>query len=374
MFCAHSSLMKTGENVGRHKVSNKRTAGQAQAESLYHLVMKLNHDNKLPRFTVSSEDLGRVSSMVNCLTLRDERSVAARMESLELTMRRMQDSMMNFQQKPVRVRNVQGSQVQEFQEVRAPPTAPTIPLIVVSDPEVPTFAGVAARAAGLPQQVPRRQVQGQAGGSGAGQGLVLTEQGYVKVRGRSPSLKRGNEWLTAGNQNPKKVKKTVRKTEVGTSSVDFSDLGAAAQAGPIQFYIGNTFGSSEMETIINVLTKSAQNVDKDVKFEVIDVELLTKEQNPRSKCWKVVVPHHCKAIMERPDMFPPGWRHRRFYGSGGGSSRSHKKQRVRSSEELEQEVQEFQNKVQQEQEKERLLVSIGVTAGAPPAGSATLTA
>ena len=369
MFFAQSSLMKStlkpGENVPFHRVTGKRPAGKAQAESLFQLVMKLNHEDKLPRFTVSSEDLGRVSSMVNCLTLRDERSVAARMESLELTMRRMQDSMVNLQQVPTRGRSGQGLQVQEPQGGRAPSSASTAspaPLIVVSGDEVPTFAGVAAKAVGLSQKVLRRQE------------LVVTDKGHVKVRGRSPSQKRGNEWMTAGNPKIKKVKKTVRKTEVGTSSVDLSDLGIAAQAGPIQFYIGNTFGTCDEETITNVLIKCAQNIDKDVKFDVLGVELLTKEDNPRSKCWKVVVPHHCREIMERPDMFPPGWRHRRFYGGGGGGgSRSDKRQKVRSTEEMEAEREALQHGIQQRMEEERLLVSHGVTAGAPPIGSATLT-
>ena len=162
------------------------------------------------------------------------------------------------------------------------------------------------------------------------------------MRGRSPSLKRGNEWLTVGRQNTKKVKKNVRKTEAGTSSVDFSELGAAAHAGPIQFYIGNTFSTCEKETVSNVLKKCAENVNKNVNFQVLDVHLLTTEVNPRSKCWKVVVPHHCKEIMERPDMYPPGWRHRRFYG-GSSAGRSDKRQKVsetRPVEEMEQEVQE----------------------------------
>ena len=52
-------------------------------------MMGLNHNSKLPRFTVSSEDLGRVSNMADSLNLRDERSVATRMESVELSMRHL---------------------------------------------------------------------------------------------------------------------------------------------------------------------------------------------------------------------------------------------------------------------------------------------
>ena len=52
-------------------------------------MMGLNHNSKLPRFTVSSADLGRVSNMADSLNLRDERSVATRMESVELSMRHL---------------------------------------------------------------------------------------------------------------------------------------------------------------------------------------------------------------------------------------------------------------------------------------------
>ena len=383
IYTAHCSLRK-GERVTWHKASGKRPAVHAQAESLYHLVMGLNHKNMLPRFTVSSEDLWRVSSMTESLSLRDERSVAARMESLELSMRRVQDTLVSFQHAPAKggrggQGGLQGPQVQE-KEVQGGGT-PSAPKILVNNQEVTSFASVAAKAAALPQQqqqpAGRRRVQ--AGGQGAGQEVVLTGPGQVNVRGRSPSQKRGNDWLTVGNQNMKKAKKPVRKTDVGTSSVDLSDFGAAAQAGPIQYYIGNTFGSCERETIKTILKKCADSVDKNVKFEVLDVHLLTKEENPRSKCWKVVVPHHCKELMDNPEMFPQGWRHRRFYGrgggGGGGEGRNDKRQKVtetRSVEEMEQEVQEVRETVLEEQEKERLQSGgqPGVTAGAPPDGAA----
>ena len=380
IYTAHCSLKK-GEKVTWHKASGKRPAGHAQAESIYHLVMGLNHNNKLPRFTVSSEDLWGVSGMADSLHLRDERSVAARMESLELSMRRVQDALVSFQQAPARGGRggqvgfqgpkVQGKEVQGGGGI--PP--PSAPVLLVNNQEVTSFAGVAAKAAALPQQqqpAGRRRVQ--AGGQVAGQEVVLLQPGQVTVRGRSPSQKRGNDWLTVGDSNVKKNKKPVRKTEVGTSSVDLSDFGAAAQAGPLQYYIGNTFGSCQKETIKTILKKCADSIDKNVNFEVLDAHLLTKEENPRSKCWKVVVPHHCKELMENPEMFPRGWRHRRFYGAGGGGEgRGDKRQKVtetRTVEEMEQEVQEVRDTVLEKQEKERLQPGgqPGVIAGAPLAG------
>ena len=183
----------------------------------------------------------------------------------------------------------------------------------------------------------------------------------MEVRGRSisPSQKRDREgeWQKVEKQNIRKAKKTIRKTEVGTSAVDFSEIGTAAQAGPIQYYIGNTNGSTEKESIKAILIRCAASLNQNIKFDVIDVDLLTTEPNPRSKCWKVVVPHTCRELMDMPAMFPPGWRHRRFYGGGAPRGiRTDKRQKVtevRTAESIQMEVEEEQNKVQEEQKRSR---------------------
>ena len=71
-------------------------------------------------------------------------------------------------------------------------------------------------------------------------------------------------------------------------------------------------------------------------------------------------------------MFPRGWRHRRFYGGGGGREGrgDQKVAETRTVEDMEQEVQEVRDTLLEEQEKERLqpVGQPGVTAGAPLAG------
>ena len=257
MITAHCSLLP-GIHVPRKQVSNKRPAAKAQAEGLYTLVMKLNHENKMPRFTVSSEDLGRVTTMPSSLCLRDERSVSARMESLELTMRRLQDSIVTIAQQPPGrgSRGVQGNRVQPMN------SNDVTPKIVINDApnveHVSTFAEAAAKAAGGQQHPPVLRYSRQPGGRQV-PGLIVTPQGEVEVRGMSvsPSQKRGREeWHQVGDKN--KSKKNVRKTEVGTSSVDFSGI-EGAQAGPVQFYIGNTNARSSIETIKTVLARSAES-------------------------------------------------------------------------------------------------------------------
>ena len=221
------------------------------------------------------------------------------MESLELTVRRLQDSIMKIFQvstRPSPVRGSRGGQGGEGgqgdQEGHREnnilkQTAAQAPLIVLieahnkSDDD--SFAAVAARSTRLPQQaMAGRQVQAQS--NHQGKGPVLTPQGQVLVRGRSPSVKRPRQgdWITVEGQNVKKTKKPLRKTEVGTSTVDFSDFGGAAQAGPLQYYIGNTTAKADENTIKAILIKSANSLDKDVQFEVLNVHILTKETNPRS--------------------------------------------------------------------------------------------
>ena len=117
---------------------------------------------------------------------------------------------------------------------------------------------------------------------------------------------------------------------------------------------------------------SADNINKNIKFNVGPVELLTKDDNPRSKYWKVTVPHHCREMMEMPAMFPPGWRTRRFYDYGGAASKNMGEKwlkvtevtEVKTAENLQEQAKMKESSVQEEQAKSReeLATKIGVAA------------
>ena len=77
------------------------------------------------------------------------------------------------------------------------------------------------------------------------------------------------------------------------------------------------------------------------------VELLTKEDEPRTKCWKVVVPFRFKSLMERDDVYPGGWKHRTFFSSRNSRG---KKPRLDSASNIEQQVLQ-----EQQRETERQL-------------------
>ena len=49
-------------------------------------------------------------------------------------------------------------------------------------------------------------------------------------------------------------------------------------------------------------------------LEIEDCNLLTKEQNTRTRVWRVVVPHKYKEVLQDDRLYPTGWHHREFEG------------------------------------------------------------
>ena len=65
------------------------------------------------------------------------------------------------------------------------------------------------------------------------------------------------------------------------------------------------------------MEQCAKGLDPDTNFTnftVLQVVQLAKHiENPRTKCWKVVVPYKYKDLMEKDNMYPAGWCHRKFF-------------------------------------------------------------
>ena len=125
---------------------------------------------------------------------------------------------------------------------------------------------------------------------------------------RSPSVKRvregeqEGEWRIAENR-----RKSKPKVVSGTAEItEFGDL-----AGPAIFWIGNTHPSTDANTVSKVLQKCAEDL-KVVDFKIEDIYLLTKDDNPRSRSWKVTVPARLTDTMMNPGMYVKGWNHRVF--------------------------------------------------------------
>ena len=83
----------------------------------------------------------------------------------------------------------------------------------------------------------------------------------------------------------------------------------------LQFYIGNTPGKAGPEVIKKVMAKCSEPLLTDDSLEIEEIELLTLEDNPRTKCWRIVVPYKYMKLMDNAELYPEGWRHRKFFGS-----------------------------------------------------------
>ena len=268
------------------------------------LLAKMRDDQK-PRFVIHCEDLHRATSIMGGLGVREERAVSARLESLELGLRKVMDA--------VQQQGAGGRTQTSFQNV---------PKVVVSAPE--GCSNVAAPGGARKQVQGRRTSQSGPRDLSPSQKRLRTEEQQQKARPREEE----SPWV--------KVVKKPRKTAMGKSSVNLEALGAAAEAGPVEIYITNTSNTTEEDDIKKVLETTAAEIDASANFKVTKAECLTKDNNPRTKCWKVTIPFKFKEFMEKEELYPAGWRYRKFFAARnmrnkpapGGARRQEQEQRI----------------------------------------------
>ena len=92
----------------------------------------------------------------------------------------------------------------------------------------------------------------------------------------------------------------------------------------------------------------------DGPLEIEACNLLTKEENTRTRVWRVVVAHKYKAIMQDDRMYPSGWHHREFEG--------HYRPPLSPQERAEREA----KKLARQQNDQRVQDLVRHLAGAPP--------
>ena len=56
-----------------------------------------------------------------------------------------------------------------------------------------------------------------------------------------------------------------------------------------------------------------KGIEGDLEIEVCN--LLTREQNTRTRVWRVVVPDKYKEVLKDDRIYPSGWHHREFEGN-----------------------------------------------------------
>ena len=85
-----------------------------------------------------------------------------------------------------------------------------------------------------------------------------------------------------------------------------------------QHFVGNTPGTMEEDMLKLVFKELAVQImeEKGLEgtLEIEECNLMTKEQNTRTRVWRVVVPHKYKAVLQDDRLYPSGWHHREFEG------------------------------------------------------------
>ena len=111
------------------------------------------------------------------------------------------------------------------------------------------------------------------------------------------------------------------------------------EAAPVDFFVGNTNPDINEEKVKEILVKCGSlNVDGkpenyELKLDDIKVKCLNNikdEPNPRTKCWRITVPHLWREVMKRDEFYPRGWSHRAFHHSRGGARGGEQSRRLQA--------------------------------------------
>ena len=317
----YNSCVTLAQTCGLDKpINHKNTAGRQAigpcATDLVKIMKDLTNSKQVPNILIPATDLGKVP--LDALASNAERSVSARLESLESSL----NSVVSAVEKLTALRNPTPVQVPALSIDPAPvPTA----LMPGSLPASQTFADVAAR-------LLQPSTQGGAGNQ-VRQGRLGSSVADNRVRSRSPQVKRGHdsEVDSEGFRRPGRPRHQNRQAEAGASKVLVEDVGELQAS--LQYYIGNTPGRANEEVIKKVLERCAVPLLEEGRGPLVieSVHCLTKDPEPRTKCWRVVVPPSFKDIMENSQLYPEGWRFREFVGVFRNSNKSVKKFRIQDS-------------------------------------------
>ena len=111
-----------------------------------------------------------------------------------------------------------------------------------------------------------------------------------RTRSRSPQVKRnheGEEISGDGFRTQGRQRQQRRPVTSGASQVMVDEVGDLHPS--VQYYIGNTPGKADESVIRKVLEKCSvpllERADGPLVIE--KVQLLTREQDPRTKCWRI---------------------------------------------------------------------------------------
>ena len=302
VFAAWCKLRETCQQAAGQPLQPppRHRADAKLAEELVKEVAECEKNGSIHLFVPSSE-LGMVRSRIDC-NPESERPVATRLESLE-------DMVKGVVERLTRMEANQERDSRRPQPAAQPHTGP--PQHQVQAPQQQNYAAVAAAGLSL---VPRQVQQ-----------LLGTRQ-----RRTSSSVKRSVSGVardTDGNnlENADEVftevgnrKKKKRELFTGKATLESIPGVSVPLQAAYQHFVGNTPGNMEKETLELVFKELAVPILEERGIEgplvIEQCNLLTKEQNTRTRVWRVVVPHKFKEIMQDDRVYPSGWHHREFEG------------------------------------------------------------
>ena len=298
---------------GGHVDTVERTAASLYAKELVELVSSLDKEGKMPKIVVCSDQLARIPIGKGSLATGDVVPLSSRMSDLENIVTKLSDSFEKFRQDSMRPTS--------FAAARARLNSTQGMGGGVGGGAV--GGGVVAGQGGAPPMV--NQGQGVGSWAGVAGQHVQHAQGQ---QGQGQGGKRKNDETGTENFTPVQPRRP-RKTNYGKSTLSM----AGAEAAPVDIFVGNTNPQATPEIVKDVLIKYAQNLPDKPVLNVLEVKCLNNmeiEPNPRSRCWKVSVAYAQKEIMEKDELYPAGWSHRKFFpprnnknGAGNNAKRPH---------------------------------------------------
>ena len=319
IFAAWSKLrevIQLAEGQAVHPPIRHRTVIKL-AEELVKDVSETEKNGTISLLVPSSE-LGLVRGRLDC-NVGDERPVATRLESLEDMVKGVVDRLARMETN--QARGVSAPQPLAPQVLVQQPMAPpvSVPLNGNGSLQQQNYAGITS--AGLtfdPRQVNQqvkqffsRQQQRQRRDSSSAKRSVSGA-----VRDMYGNDVNSSEEVFTDVVNKKKKRKELSK---GTATLQaIPGVNVPLQAA-YQHFVGNTPGNMEKETMELVFKELAAPIMLEKGLEgpllIEQCNLMTKEQNTRTRVWRVVVPNKYKEIMQDDRIYPTGWHHREFEGN-----------------------------------------------------------
>ena len=365
----YEALCVLAESFGSDKPKHHR---DTPGSEVYDMLYSLSSNKTLPKIVLSSLSLPMVP--LATLTTRDDVSISSRLESLESGLKKLTDCVSkatigNIQQQPVVTltppsppAQLQPGQIGQGMGQQVNGEAQT---------SATTFATIAGSGGGGAGRAVGGTGSAGAGGSGvAGSGATGYgsghQRGRLRSQGQGQKRDRDGTPVQEGEQPFQPVNNRRRRpVNHGSSRVEVDEAGVAA---PIEIYVGNTTPAATEEVVKNVLIKCAKAFNPDTDFSVVEVvRLATHIENPRTKCWKVVIPHKFKDIIEKDELYPSGWCHRKFFAPRSSQPAKHARKDHIVVQEAIKDAKRRLDEAKRKEEEDRLTVEARADpASAPP--------